>query len=131
MLNHLELANLEGVGSDPAALLSTEQRDYIQQLAYRYEQLERKENSDFTKKMFGVDLAHELVLAVKHHEITQSKHFKIERYNPQFNGYHFLLNTSSPQAANDQLLDLSGKYDCLSNGQTLNMYQSIRNKQIE
>jgi hypothetical protein len=77
--------------------------------------------------MFGVDLAHELVLAVKNYEITQTNPFKILRYNPQFNGYHFLLNTSSTQEANHQLLDLSGKYDCLSNGRTLNMYQRIRN----
>jgi hypothetical protein len=127
VLNHLELANLDGAAADLAAPLSTEQRDYIQQLAYRYEQLERKENSDFTNKMFGVDLAHELVLAVKNYEMTQTNHFKIQRYNPQFNGYHFLLNTSSTQEANHQLLDLSGKYDCLSNGRTLNMYQRIRN----
>ena len=42
-------------------ILTAEQKDFVQNLAYRYDQIEARDNSEFKKKMFGVDIQYELV----------------------------------------------------------------------
>ena len=98
VINHLELQSLESGNNSLTEILTPDQKDHIQQLSFRYEQLELKENSQFTKKMFGVDVSNEVVRALKSKAYTSSQNdvdFQIERYNPQFNGYHLLANTST------------------------------------
>ena len=73
-----------------------------------------------------------MVKALKNKALTSSQDeidFQIERYNPQFNGYHLLANTSTKSES--QLLDMQSKYDFHSNGATLNMYQQVRKQQLE
>lgn len=42
-----------------------------------------------------------------------------------------LANTSTPEKKESQLMDIQNKYDYHSNGRTLNMYQHIRNQQLD
>lgn len=48
----------------------------IQTMAYRYDQLESRDNSDLSKKMFGVDLNLEVMKAFK-----ASRRGRVEKYN--------------------------------------------------
>lgn len=94
VINHLELESLSTTTSPQFSSLtdslSIEHKEYIQQLAYRYEQLESKESSNFMKKMFGADISREVVRALKNQELTQNAvaednelfKFKIDRFNP-------------------------------------------------
>lgn len=76
--------------------LSDSHIDTIQAMAYRYDQLEIKDNSHLTNKLFGVDITHEFVQAFKkqaqHNDLQRLKvkesvdksetDFKIEKFNP-------------------------------------------------
>lgn len=66
-------------------------------MAYRYDQIEARDNSTFTKKLFGVDLQLEIVQALKKRDLNDKLNsvvsFNILKFNPQFNGYHLLINT--------------------------------------
>lgn len=117
VINHLELEALEAFPNRISQLtqsLSSEHKEYIQQLAYRFEQLESKESSTFMKKMFGADISKEVVRALKNQELSQNvlmaddelTKFKIDRFNPQYNGYHLLANTSTPSKEESHLMDM-------------------------
>jgi hypothetical protein len=62
VMNHLDLESLEHRHFDECFdIFKSSQRDYMQKLSYRYDQIEQRDNSEFTKKMFGVDVVNEVV----------------------------------------------------------------------
>lgn len=72
VLNDLEIRALETSDGGLASILRAlddDSREKVQQLAYRFDQLEIKDNSALTKKLFGVDLPHEVVQSVKRAEL--------------------------------------------------------------
>jgi len=60
VINELQIQSLHedsnGTFKNACDILSSDHIDFIQNLAYRYDQLEARDNSAFSKKMFGVDV---------------------------------------------------------------------------
>ena len=115
------------------SLLPDNFRDYVQKLAYRYDQLELRDSMHFMTKSFGVDVAKEVVQGIKshqlHHPPAADKHLKILRYNPLYNGYHLLLHTE--QGSTSHLISLDHKDSYLTDASTRTMFSHVRTLQLE
>ena len=64
VINELEIQSItltKPIFSDLSSVLTADHKDFVQNLAYRYDQLEARDNSTFSKKMFGLDIQYELV----------------------------------------------------------------------
>jgi len=112
-------------------ILSDEDREKIQRIAYRYDQIELRDNLRSYKLLFGVDISHQVVKALKSLSIGHSNDnlpaIEIHRYNPLFNGYHLLMNfTATFKDGNKQnvLIGMTNKNSYFSNQKTLNMYEA-------
>ena len=92
----------------------------------------------YLKKNIGVDISYEVVQALKtadyNHALSSSpssfvpRGYKIVKYNPQWNGHHFLLNIQTePEGHHAQvkntLVVLNAKNSFLSDQKSLNMYE--------
>ena len=101
-LMHLEVLNLssmiDGKSSQEfmalSEILTPDQKQKIQRVAYRYDQIELRDNLRYYKLNFGVDIADQVVKTIKALQFSEEggKTIEIHRYNPLFNGYHLLMN---------------------------------------
>jgi hypothetical protein len=112
-------------------LFTDDKLDQIHSLAYRYDQIEMRDNMSFLKKNLGVDVALEITQAFKNLDYTIQVNngkipetlsglfdqFKVTRYNPLKNGHYFLLDleTKKDGVITDYLILLLGKNSYLSN----------------
>jgi hypothetical protein len=80
VLNHILIKELEF--KQPIIVFDSDLKDTIQTMSYRYDQLEARDNSEFTKRLFGMDLLDQCVQAFKTESLTNMDKMKVAKFNP-------------------------------------------------
>lgn len=109
--------------------VNIEQKQLMEQMATRHDQLELKHNCFDYKKFNGADTVHEFVQALKHMTYDQSQTVDIERYNPVRGGYLQLVDLTLKEKGPTTLV-VQNRFDYHGDGTTLNGYEKIRRDQV-